>query len=127
MGRIQWFYILTTSFFLISCGKEEPIYQQLGLKEDMPHILFVSNENNYINESTYYDAILELKRTYPDEFKHLTVLNTRQDKDFLTTLDINESPCILVIYNDDILINISGEVTKEDIVKPIAKTLSQYH
>jgi len=127
MGRIQWFYILTTSFFLISCGKEEPIYQQLGLKEDIPHILFVSNENNYINESTYYDAILELKRTYPEDFKHLTVLSTRHDKDFLTTLDINKSPCILVIYNDDILINISGEVTKEDIVKPIAKTLSQYH
>jgi|GEM_PF-1991718 hypothetical protein len=126
LNRFHVCYIFSMIFILSACTQKEPIYKQLGLEKDAPHILFVSNKQNYLNESVYYDALIELKNTFPEDINQLTVLQFQKDDEYLKRLNIEESPCLLIIFNDDILVNISGAVSKEEIIQPVTKTLSQY-
>jgi hypothetical protein len=93
---------------------------ELNLKRNVKQILFFSNETDYTKEATYYDALIDLKKSFPAEIKNMMVLSPSQAKDY----NIKSCPALLVIYNSEVLVKISGNADKEDIIHPISEVLS---
>lgn len=117
--------ILTATFLLLtsSCSNTYS-NEDLGLDYDEKQILFFSNEADYHFEAPYYEAIIELKKKYPDEINNMKVLSGEKASKYYKTFEIDQSPALLVYYQDKVIVNIHGKVSKDDIVQPITKILS---
>jgi hypothetical protein len=100
-------------------------YEELGLEYDVKQIIFFSDEANYNYEAPYYDAIIELKREYPEEFKNMMVLSGNKANKYNKILEVEKQPALVVIYQDKVVVNIHGEVSKDEIIKPVTNFLSK--
>ena len=86
-------------------------------------IIFFSDETNVQQEVAYYDAIIELRRDFPSEVENMMVFTKDEGKKYFDSLQIEKSPAIIVVYNDEIVANINGIASKEQIMEPIANVL----
>ncbi|WP_335870452.1 hypothetical protein [Bacillus sp. 2205SS5-2] len=86
------------------------------------HILFYSNEQELHKESPYYDALIELKRQYPEQLKKMKVVNPEMKT---KEQSINHSyPALVIIVDHTIIYKIDGlQSSKEDIIHPISAVL----
>jgi hypothetical protein len=118
--------ILTATFLLFtsSCSSMNK-YEELGLEYDVKQIIFFSNEANYNYEAPYYDAIIELKRDFPEEFNNMMVLTGNKANKYDKLLEVEKHPALVVFYRDKVVVKIHGKVSKEEIIKPIANFLSK--
>ncbi len=105
-----------------SCSKSNA--NELKIKQDVKQIVFFSNEDDYAGEAPYYDALIELKKSFPTEVKKMIVFSPTKAKQYLKTYHIDSCPALIVIYNSKVIVKINGDTTKEDIIQPIAKVLS---
>ncbi|WP_019152953.1 hypothetical protein [Robertmurraya massiliosenegalensis] len=97
------------------------------IDSEIKQIIFFSDEKEHANlhiEAPYYDAIIELRQQFPDEFKEMKTLAPTKEKDIFERFAINECPAILIVHNDEILAMVSGESSKEDILQPIEEALT---
>jgi hypothetical protein len=117
--------LLLASLLVITSSCNNTNEDDLGLEQDVNHVLFFSNDTDYSKEAPYYDALIELKKNYPTEIKNMLVLSPTNAKQYLNTFHIEGSPALLVIYNNDVMVKISGQVSKEEIIQPISEVLSK--
>lgn len=76
------------------------------------------------NEAVYYDALLDLRKQFPEEFKNMIVY--QEGHSVVKKFDINTFPAIVVIDDHNVVFHIEGSVAKkEDIVQPMEKLLSK--
>jgi len=117
--------ILTATFLLLasSCSNITN-YEDLGLEYDVKQIIFFSDEANYNNEAPYYDAIIELKRDFPEDFENMMVLTGDKADKYNKLFDVENHPALIVYYKDEVVVNINGTVSKDEIIKPLANVLS---
>ena len=71
-----------------------------------------------------YDAIIELKRDYPEEIKNMKILTSSDSKKYFKTFQIDRCPALIVYYNNEVIVKIEGKATKEEIVTPVSNALS---
>ncbi|WP_080846709.1 hypothetical protein [Cytobacillus gottheilii] len=110
-------FILTSS----SCSKAES--PDLEINDDVKQILFFSDEANYRQEVAYYDAIIELKQKYPEAIKNMKVIY--EDRQYLDQFELERSPAMVLVYEDQTLVKVDGIVKKDQIIKPIENALEQ--
>jgi len=84
-------------------------------------VLF-SNEQSLRDEAEYYDALLELQHTHPDESLPFQIIYS-SDKEMIKFFQIEQYPTLVVLYEDEIKLRIEGMHKKEEIIKQLEDTL----
>jgi hypothetical protein len=115
-------YMFSLLFFTASCKNDHSI-DSLSIKENVRQIIFFSDETNVQQEAAYYDAIIELRRDFPNEVENMMVFSKDEGKKYFDSLQIKNSPAIIIIYNDEIVANINGLASKDQIMQPISQAL----
>ncbi|TKC18506.1 small peptidoglycan-associated lipoprotein [Robertmurraya kyonggiensis] len=117
--------ILMALFLSTSCANNEDA--PLDLDSSMKQIIFLSDETESVNlqtEAPYYNAIIELRQQFPNEFKNMKTLSPNKVEDYFDSIEIKECPALLVIQNDKVLVKIVGESSKEEIIQPVEAALT---
>jgi hypothetical protein len=86
--------------------------------------MFFSDEDNLHNESSYYDALLEIKKTYPDIVTSMKVIPSTEKVRY-SSFEVNTFPTLLVIFENKIIAQIEGDLSKEEIIIPLMDALSK--
>ncbi|MGM0844436.1 MAG: hypothetical protein ACQEUT_05625 [Bacillota bacterium] len=90
-------------------------------------ILFYTDENNFMEEDSYYDALIELKQDYPGHFDNYVIVAKTND-DASTFASLNDTyPALLVIEDHRVVYKVTGKTLKKDILKPVSTTLDEWN
>ncbi|MEH7234897.1 thioredoxin domain-containing protein [Bacillus sp. JJ1562] len=116
-------YMLIILSFLILSSCSLYNAQPLIPESDEKQIIFFSDEDNLRNESSYYDALLELKNKFPDEIANMKVVSS-EDNRLYTKYQIEEYPSLLIVQQDKVLEKIEGNMDKDEIITPLENVLS---
>lgn len=115
-------YLLFFSLFITaSCSKDEQA--RLSVDKNTKQVIFFSDEKQYNREAAYYDALIELKKDFPDEMENLMVLSGKDKKKYYDEFDIKSGPALIVLYKEKVMIRIHGMTTKEQIIQPVSQAL----
>lgn len=115
--------LFVTSLMVIISSCEKFSEESLNLKKDVMQIIFFSNEADYTQEASYYDALIELKQDFPTEIKNMLVLSPTQGKQYYNTFNVKSCPALLVIYNNEVMVRINGDTSTEKIIRPVSEVL----
>jgi hypothetical protein len=111
---------------LSSC--ENVLFSQGTTDEELTkekQLLFFSDDDNIDREAVYYDALLDIKKEFPEEIENMKVFSEQNDSGQYE-VEVDIYPSLLVIDKDGVVVHIEGAVlTKEEIMEPIANALSQ--
>src|SRR3954471_18652159 len=115
--------IASTLLLIMSCDKKESI-NLWSIDQNTKQIVFFSDKEDYEQEVSYYDAIIQLKREYPEEIKNMKIFSASEMEDYTHIFQINHCPALLVYYKNQVIVEIEGTATTDDIVIPVANVLS---
>lgn len=115
------FVILVAFVMNISCQRHERT-SNLQLNQHQKQLLFFSDEHNIQNEDAYYDALLEIKKDYPSIVSNMMVISSNDNRD-LGKYEVNTYPTLMVVYQNQIITKINGNMKTQDIIDPIVKVL----
>lgn len=121
---LSMFIVIMLLPIIVSCDRSKS-NDVLPFDKDVKQLVFLSDESEYQFEAAYYDALIELKKTYPEAVKNMKTINPNRSDEYLDFLTIKENPAIFVVYNNEIVATVNGEETVEEIVQPIAKVLDE--
>lgn len=116
--------LITLSFFILSSCQENKTITHVQFPEHSKTLVFFTDESNIQDENTYYDAILDLKRSYPDEVANLMVVPIRDEKILYKQFNIKSTPSLLVVLNNEVVTQVDGTRHKDEIIGSIEKALS---
>ncbi|WP_102262049.1 small peptidoglycan-associated lipoprotein [Mesobacillus jeotgali] len=122
MKSLSFVFVATFLFLTASCNPVNDS-EQLELNKDIKQIVFFSDDENYKQEASYYDAIIELKKEYPAEFDKIVVISAANANRYYDLFKVKEFPAILVVHQDQVLANVYGNVTKDQIIEPLSAVL----
>ena len=111
-------------FFMVSCDNHKQLRSSLAFDQNTKQLIFFSDEEEYEREVSYYDALIELKRDYPEEIKDMKIFTTSDSKKYFETFQIDRCPALIVFYNNEVIVVIEGKATVEEIVTPVSNALS---
>ena len=114
----------STLLFMVSCDSNKQIISSLTFDPNTKQLVFFSNEDEYEQELSYYDAIIELKGDYPEEIKNMVTFTSSDSKKYFETFQIDHCPALIVYHNNEVIVEIEGKATTEAIVTPISNALS---
>lgn len=111
--------------FLSSCSlHNERTAAELNIERG---ILFYSDESNFQEEDSYYEALIELKHNFPGDFENYKIVARNQDYDTALASLNDAYPALLVIQDNKIIFKVTGKATKEDILVPVSDTLETWN
>ncbi|WP_264805386.1 small peptidoglycan-associated lipoprotein [Cytobacillus sp. NCCP-133] len=122
MKGLPLIIIISILLMTSSCNHKET-KEELMIDDSVKQIIFFSDHNQYEQEVSYYDAIIELKRSFPEEIKNMKIITASDSKNYYTNFDIEGCPAILIVYQDEVLVEVKGVVPREQIVQPVANAL----
>ncbi|MBT2695351.1 small peptidoglycan-associated lipoprotein [Bacillus sp. ISL-55] len=123
MKSLSFVFVATFLFLTASCNPVNDS-DQLELNKDIKQIVFFSDDENYKQEASYYDAIIELKKEYPAEFDKIVVISAANANRYYDLFKVKKFPAILVVHQDQVLANVNGNVTKDQIIEPLSAVLN---
>jgi hypothetical protein len=126
--RLRLIIALIPIFLLLmtSCSKSEEIitnYPFLQKKDENITLLF-SDEHYISAEGDYYDALLDVKKKYPEKIRSFNIIQS-SDRDLVRYYQIEEYPTLLVLHNDLITIRVEGALKKYEILTMLEEGLLQ--
>ncbi|MCA1059327.1 small peptidoglycan-associated lipoprotein [Rossellomorea aquimaris] len=128
MKHILTFLILTSTMLLLtSC--DDISTDKVALAQDQfieKQVIFFTDERNVSREIPYYDAIIELKKRYPDHFKQLKVVSLNTEATTKIADPPPASPAIVVVENNQIICKVEGHKSKENIIQPVTKAIKSW-
>lgn len=116
--------VIMLLLIIVSCDSSKS-NDVLPFDKDVKQLIFLSDESEYQYEAAYYDALIELKKTYPEAVKNMKTINPNHSEEYLDFLTIKDNPAIIVVYNNEIVATVNGEESVAEIVQPIAKVLDE--
>ncbi|WP_044393941.1 hypothetical protein [Mesobacillus subterraneus] len=123
MKSLSFIFVAAFLFLTASCNPGNNS-DKLKLNEDRNQVVFFSDEKNYKQESSYYDAIIELKQKYPIVFDKIVVIPAANANQYDNLLKEKRFPAILIVHRDQVLANVNGSATKEQIIEAISAVLT---
>ncbi len=109
------FLILSSIIFTTGCWSSEASNQNpLGTDEASLVVLF-SDESSLHKEGEFYDALLDVRNSYPDKVFPLKIVN-QTDRALIRHYEIIEYPTMLVVNRDGVTLRAEGAHQKEEIV-----------
>ncbi|MBZ5748765.1 MULTISPECIES: hypothetical protein [Metabacillus] len=124
MKRLVLIAFIISIILLTSCDNK--LFSSDGSDEE--HIqdiqlLFYSDVANIDREAVYYDALLDIKKEFPEEFQNMKVISEKNDN---KKYEVDIYPSLLVIEKEEVVVQIEGAVlTKAEIIEPIVHALAQ--
>lgn len=116
--------VIMLLMIVASCDRSQSS-NVLPFDKDVKQLIFLSDESEYLYEAAYYDALIELKKTYPDAVKNMKTINPKHSEEYMEFLSVKDNPAIIVFYKNKIVATVNGEETVNEIVQPIAKVLEE--
>lgn len=113
--------VILLSVLITGCSSAQTSAARPPEKE----IIFFSNGDELRKEVHYYDALIELKNSYPNEFKHMKVIDPSLDKKKSEKFNIKESPALLIVYKNETIVKIKGNLRKEEIIYPVSEAIKK--
>lgn len=111
-------------FILTSCASSEDViinYPFLQKKDENITLLF--SDDQFINEEgNYYDALLDVKRRFPQKVRSFNIIHS-SERDLVRHYEINEYPTLLIIHNETVTIRVAGSLQKAEILKILEEIL----
>ncbi|MGM7682754.1 hypothetical protein ACSVDA_11435 [Cytobacillus sp. Hm23] len=117
MKRLSTFLLLSF-IFIASCQQNDTSSIQIN-KDDL-QLMFFSDENNVQNEINYYDALLELKKEFPHEISNMVIISSQAEE---VNININQYPALVMMYDNEIIAQVEGHISKDEIMNPIKEAL----
>ncbi|TMU87939.1 hypothetical protein FGG79_07465 [Bacillus sp. BHET2] len=128
MKQILTFIILTSTMLLLtSCDYISS--NKVVLAKDQfikKQVIYFTDERNVSNEIPYYDAIIELKKQYPNHLKRLKVVSLNTEEPSKITDSPQSSPAIVVVENNQVICKVEGNTSKENIIKPVSSAIDSW-
>ncbi|WNF35612.1 hypothetical protein RJD24_14255 [Bacillaceae bacterium IKA-2] len=122
--RLTASFITILLFILASCTNNEDVitnYPFLQKKDENITMLF--SDDQFINEEgNYYDALLDVKKRYPQRVRSFNVIHS-SERDLVRHYEINEYPTLLIIHNETVTIRVEGPLQKTEILKILEELL----
>jgi hypothetical protein len=118
--------LASTALLLTSCN--DIAADKVVLAEDRfieRQVIFFTDERNISKEVAYYDAIIELKNKYPEDLKHLEVVDYSSDESN-PNVQSPVYPAIVVVDNNQIVSKITGKAHKDEIVKSVSDAIKNW-
>lgn len=106
-----------------SCSNGELVEEKADHGEGTK-LLFFSDEADVEREVSYYDAILEIRKTYPELVNELKVVTPKDVHSLQLRYNVEQFPALIVVNGNQIIFFIEGKKNKEQIVNPILMKLS---
>lgn len=122
MKKIPLLLLSFLLFLTCSCAKSE-IGDGLKMDEEI-QIIFFTDESQYEYEAPYYEAIIDLKKKFPREFKQMIVLTPKTAEQYEKKFGIKDYPALLVLHKGKSIVKIQGAYTRKDIVEPVSAALN---
>ncbi|MBY6050526.1 small peptidoglycan-associated lipoprotein [Cytobacillus firmus] len=116
--------LITALLFLTSSCNHKEVKEELKIDDNVKQLIFFTDNKQYEQEISYYDAIIELKRSYPELIKDMKVI-TAAEASHLSNYKVENCPAILLVYQDKVLVEIKGTVSKDKIIYPLAKAMDE--
>lgn len=109
-------------FLLSSCSLN--ITSETINQPEERKLLFFSDNQDVHRESVYYDALIDLKRDFPEEVEGIQFIESSVEEDY--PFDVDTYPSLVVVDENKVIFQIEGHVgNKEDIISPVIKALSK--
>lgn len=123
MKRHLSFLLFTSILYTSGCwsstiAEEHPLHKDV----EEPIIVLFSDEHSLREESSFYDALLELQQIYPDVSVPLKIVYG-DERGIIRHYDIMKYPTMLILNQGGIKLRIEGSHPKEDIVYLLKQTL----
>ncbi|MBM7659531.1 hypothetical protein JOC85_000298 [Bacillus mesophilus] len=114
-------FLLSSSLLLLtSCqfGNSENDSKLTSLLE--ADALYISNEEDLMLENEYYNALIEVKRLYPEDLEEVIVLSNEDIVSIEKELLVKTYPTLLLIDRNEIIAKIEGQNEKTTIINKIS-------
>lgn len=119
--KLLWL-MLSPLLFTSACWASNASSNPLATSHEQMMTVLFSNEQSLRDEAEYYDALLELQHTHPDESLPFQIIYS-SDKEMIKFFQIEQYPTLVVLYGDEIKLRIEGMHKKEEIIKQLEDTL----
>jgi hypothetical protein len=116
--------LITALLFVTSSCNHKEVKEELKIDDSVKQLIFFTDNKQYEQEISYYDAIIELKKSYPELIKDMKVI-TAAEASHLSNYKVENCPAILLVYQDKVLVEIKGTVSKDKIISPLAKAMDE--
>ncbi|WP_456275654.1 hypothetical protein [Bacillus sp. AK128] len=121
MNMYRRVFLLASSLLLLSScqlknSENDPTLKTL-LEADA---LYISNEKDLMLENEYYNALIEVKRLYPDDLQEVIVLSNEDIENIEEELLVSTYPTLLLIDSKEIIAKIEGKNEKTTIINSIS-------
>ncbi|MBM7603493.1 hypothetical protein JOC75_001463 [Metabacillus crassostreae] len=86
-------------------------------------LLFFSDDDNIDREAVYYEALLDIKKDYPEKIEKMQIYSEKKDHKLY---NVDTYPTLLVVDKEEVVVHIEGAVfSKEEILESISNALSK--
>lgn len=121
--RVFQLFFIVSILVLVSCN-QDPL---INMNSEEKQIIFFyedSREADFDKEAPYYSAIIELRNLFPVEFENMILATPKEAKKFEKYCRVRDFPTLLVIYQREVLVQIDGEKSKDEIMEPMITALN---
>lgn len=126
MRKTPFLIVSALLFFVVpSCSKNEVLsdHPYLLKKNENITILF-SDDHSIHHEGNYYDALLDVKRNYPEKIRSFNIIHS-SERDLVRFYEITQYPTLLVVHNQDVAVRIEGFLQKQEISELLEQAILQ--
>ena len=116
--------LITALLFVTSSCNHKEVKKELKIDDSVKQLIFFTDKKQYEQEISYYDAIIELKRSYPDLIKNMKII-TASESSHISNYNVETCPAMLLVYQDKVIVEINGTVPKEKIIHPLADAMDE--
>ncbi|WP_246944081.1 hypothetical protein [Bacillus pinisoli] len=113
--------LLSCSLFFLSSCQFKNSSNEATLKTLLEaDALYISNEQDLNLENEYYNALIEVKRLYPEDIQEVIVLTNEDIKNIEDELKVKKYPTLLLLNRKEIIVKIEGKNEKAAIINKIS-------
>ncbi|OLO40727.1 hypothetical protein BTR23_04435 [Alkalihalophilus pseudofirmus] len=116
------YLLLTTFLFTSGCWSSAATTNPLATDNTEYMTVLFSNEESLLEEASFYDALLEMQRLFPDKHFPFQIVYA-SERNVIRYFNVNTYPTLMVLSGDDIHLVIEGKHSKEDIIDMLTSTL----
>ncbi|MCF6412052.1 hypothetical protein [Pseudalkalibacillus salsuginis] len=101
--------------FLSSCQFEPDYgYLPVDLESDELNTIIFSSKSNQEEERSYYDALLQLKKDYPQKLNSIQIIK-KKDEQAVNYYNVSTFPTIIVLDGKNEIVRLEGKKEVDDI------------
>ncbi|WP_408010825.1 hypothetical protein ACJROX_11095 [Pseudalkalibacillus sp. A8] len=110
--------------FLSSCQFEpEYGYLPVDLESEELNTLIFSSRSNQEEEKSYYDALLQLQKDYPQKLNSIQIIKKKNEQ-AVNYYNVYTFPTVIVLDGEDEIVRLEGKKQVDDIKKKLDEVYS---